>query len=79
MVRPHAELITAASLRGTGMRQLSLHVVGVNHPNADGSNRRVEILLCAPGEAIRLVPEPKNAADPNAVAVFSVRSVQSAT
>lgn len=76
MVRPHAELIKAASLRGSGMRQLSLHVVGANHPNADGSNRRFEILLCAPGEAIELVLEPKNPADPNAVAVFSIRGVQ---
>ncbi|MGN7159479.1 HIRAN domain-containing protein [Sphingomonas solaris] len=58
------------------MKQLSLHVVGANHPNADGSNRRFEILLCVPGERIELVPEPKNPADPNAVAVFSVRGVQ---
>lgn len=58
------------------MKQLSLHVVGANHPNADGSNRRFEILLCVPGEKIELVPEPKNPADPNAVAVFSVRGVQ---
>ena len=58
------------------MKQMSLHVVGANHPNADGSNRRFEILLCAPGEAIGLVPEPKNPADPNAVAVFSARGVR---
>ena len=58
------------------MKQLSLHVVGVNYPNADRSNRRFEILLCAPGEPIELVPEPKNKADLNAIAVFSVRRVQ---
>lgn len=58
------------------MQQLSLHVVGADHPNADGSNRRFEILLCAPGEPIELVPEPKNPVDPNAIAVFSVRRIQ---
>ncbi len=58
------------------MKQLSLHVVGANHPNADGGNRRFEILLCVPGEPIDLVPEPKNPADPNAIAVFSSRNVQ---
>lgn len=55
---------------------MSLHVVGASHPNADGGNRRFEILLCAPGDPVELVPEPKNPADPNAIAVFSSRSVQ---
>ena len=59
------------------MRQLSLHVVGANYPNKKGGgDRRFEILLCVPGEQIQLVPEPKNAVDPNAVAVFSARDVQ---
>ncbi|MFK3888776.1 HIRAN domain-containing protein [Sphingomonas sp. NPDC079357] len=58
------------------MKQLSLHVVGANHPNADGSNRRFEILLCVPGEPIELVPEPKNPVDPSAIAVVSARHVQ---
>lgn len=58
------------------MKQLSLHVVGANYPNADGGNRRFEILLCAPGKPIELVPEPKNKVDRNAIAVFSVRRVQ---
>lgn len=57
-------------------RQLSLHVVGVAFPNKDGGNRRFEALLCAPGEPVSLVLEPKNPADPHAVAVFSVRNVQ---
>ncbi|WP_232307440.1 HIRAN domain-containing protein [Sphingobium chungbukense] len=56
--------------------QLSLAVVGADHPNKDKSNRRFEILLCRPGERIDLVPEPKNPADPQAVAVFSERGVQ---
>lgn len=58
------------------MKQLSLHVVGANHSNADGSNRRFEILLCVPGEPIELLPEPKNPADPSAIAVVSARHIQ---
>ena len=58
-------------------RQLSLHVVGAAFPNRKGGgDRRFEILLCAPGEPVALVPEPRNPADPNAVAVMSSRGVQ---
>jgi hypothetical protein len=56
--------------------ELSLAVVGAAHANADGGNRRFEILLCAPGEPVDLRPEPRNKADPNAIAVFSSRGVQ---
>ena len=58
--------------------QLSLAVVGLKHPNADKSksNRRFEVLLCAAGEPVELRPDPKNRADPRAVAVFSCRGVQ---
>ncbi|NNM78040.1 hypothetical protein HJG53_14125 [Sphingomonas sp. ID1715] len=56
--------------------ELSLSVVGAAHANADGSNRRFEILLCVPGEAVELVPEPTNKADPHAIAVLSSRGVQ---
>ncbi|EQB09681.1 hypothetical protein L284_18930 [Novosphingobium lindaniclasticum LE124] len=55
---------------------MSLAVVGAAHPNADGSNRQFEILLCHPGEPVTLVPEPTNVHDRNAVAVFSCREVQ---
>ena len=58
------------------MRELSLHVVGADHPNRGGGNRRFEILLCSPGEAVALLPEPRNPADPNAMMVVSVRGVQ---
>lgn len=58
------------------MRELSLHVVGADHPNRGGGNRRFEILLCTPGEAVTLVPEPRNPVDPNAVMVLSARGVQ---
>lgn len=58
------------------MKQLSLHVVVANHPNADGGNRRFAILLCAPGKPGELVSEPKNPADSNAIAVVNSRSAQ---
>ncbi len=57
-------------------RQFSLHVVGADFPNRKGGNRRFEILVCAPGEPVSLVPEPWNPADPNAVMVLSARGVQ---
>lgn len=57
-------------------RSLSLAVVGVIHPNKDKSNRRFEIMLCVPGEPVDLRPEPKNPADPYAVAVYSCRGTQ---
>lgn len=57
---------------------ISLAVVGVQFANNDKSksNRRFEIMLCAPGELVDLRPEPRNPADPNAVAVFSARGIQ---
>ena len=58
------------------MKQLSLVIVGADHPNKDKSNRRSEILWSSPGEEVHLVPEPKNPVDPQAVAVFSCRGIQ---
>lgn len=58
------------------MEEFSLAVVGINYPNADKSNRRFELALCAPGEPVHLVLEPKNKHDPAAVAVFSARNMQ---
>lgn len=57
---------------------MSLAVVGVEYPNRDKakSNRRFEVALCKPGDPVTLVLEPKNPADPNAVAVFSDRGTQ---
>lgn len=55
---------------------LSIKVVGADFPNKRGPTRRFEIALCAPGEKIELRPEPKNRADENAVAIYSVRGVQ---
>lgn len=59
-----------------GERELSLTVVGIPYDNGDGSSRRFELLLCAPGEPVELRPEPTNEHDPSAVAVFSARGVQ---
>lgn len=56
--------------------QLSLAIVGADYPNKRGPTRRFELALCEPGEPVGLVPEPKNPADPRAVAVFSCRGVQ---
>lgn len=58
------------------MQELTLTVVGIDFPNADGSNRRSEALMTVPGEAVTLVPEPKNRHDGNAIAVISPRGVQ---
>jgi hypothetical protein len=58
------------------VRQLSVRIVGANHPNADGGNRRSEIAFCDPGEIIELRPEPKNEHDEHAIAAFSARHFQ---
>jgi hypothetical protein len=58
------------------MQELTLAVVGVDFPNADGSNRRSEAMMTLPGEPVELVPEPKNKHDSNAIAVVSPRGVQ---
>jgi hypothetical protein len=58
------------------VRQLSVKVVGANHPNTDGGNRRSEIAFCDPGEKLELRPEPKNPHDEHAIAVYSARQFQ---
>jgi hypothetical protein len=58
------------------MQELTLAVVGIDFPNADGSNRLSEALMTVPGEPIDLVPEPKNKHDSNAIAVISPRGGQ---
>lgn len=58
------------------MQELTLAVVGIDFPNADGSNRRSEAMMTLPGEPIELLPEPKNKHDANAIAVIGSRGVQ---
>ncbi|MBO9725178.1 MAG: HIRAN domain-containing protein [Novosphingobium sp.] len=60
----------------TSIPEMSFAVVGAAHPNADGSNRQFETLLCHAGEPVTLVPEPHNPHDRYAVAVYSCRDVQ---
>ncbi|MEN2747109.1 HIRAN domain-containing protein [Sphingomonas sp. T9W2] len=55
---------------------LSLHVVGAAHLNANGTNRRSEIIFANPGDPIELRREPKNPVDPYAVAVYTARGFQ---
>lgn len=55
---------------------MSLAVVGADYPNKRGPTRRFEIAICKPAEPVELRPEPKNPADPRAVAVYSCRGVQ---
>ena len=56
--------------------ELTLAVVGIDFPNADGSNRRSEAMMTLPGEPVALIPEPRNQHDSNAIAVVSPRGVQ---
>lgn len=59
-----------------GLPSLSLAVVGASYPNRHGPTRRFEISVSHPGETVELRREPKNPADPQAVAVFSARGIQ---
>lgn len=56
--------------------QMSLAIVGADFENKRGPTRRFELALCLPGEPIELRLEPRNPADPRAVAVYSIRGVQ---
>ncbi|RYF11048.1 MAG: hypothetical protein EOO77_20260, partial [Oxalobacteraceae bacterium] len=58
------------------MQELTLAVVGIEFPNADGSNRRSEAMMTLPGDPVELLPEPKNKHDSNAIAVISSSGVQ---
>lgn len=56
--------------------QMSLDIAGLDYPNKKGPPRRFELAMCSPGEAVALKPEPKNPADPQAVAIYSCRGIQ---
>jgi hypothetical protein len=57
-------------------RQLSVAIVGADHLNNNGGNRRSEIAFCDPGEMLAFKPEPNNPFDEHAIAVFSARGFQ---
>jgi hypothetical protein len=67
---------TLALRQGGGMDEMTLAVVGIDFANADGGNRRFEVALCVPGEAVSLRAEPRNRHDRHAVAVLSARGHQ---
>ena len=58
------------------MRELTLAVVGIDFPNANGSNRRSAALMTRPGDPVTLTPEPRNRHDRHAVAVIGPHGVQ---
>ena len=60
------------------MDELTTSIVGIDFPNEEvsKSNRRMECMLCAPGDAVELRLEPTNPYDDNAVAIFSERGIQ---
>jgi hypothetical protein len=60
------------------MDELTTSIVGIDFPNEDKSksNRRMECMLCAPGDFVELRLEPTNPFDTNAVAIYSERGVQ---
>ena len=51
------------------MNDLTTSIVGIDFPNEDKSksNRRMECMLCAPGDTVELRLEPTNPFDNNAV------------
>lgn len=55
------------------MKELSLAVVGVAHPNKRGPTRLFAIQSTSPGDPITLVREPKNPADVYAIMVHNER------
>ncbi|MEG8024102.1 HIRAN domain-containing protein [Sphingomonas aurantiaca] len=60
------------------MDELTTSIVGIDFPNEDASksNRRMECMMCAPGDLVELRLEPTNPFDSNAVAIFSDRGTQ---
>jgi hypothetical protein len=60
------------------MDELTTSIVGIDFPNDDKSksNRRMECMLCAPGDPVELRLRPTNPFDSNAVAIWSKRGVQ---
>jgi hypothetical protein len=60
------------------MDELTTSIAGIDFPNPDKSksNRRMECMLCAPGDLVELRFEPKNPHDENAIAIWSERGVQ---
>lgn len=60
------------------MKELTLAIVGIDHLNDDKArtNRRSELMLLPVGADMELRLEPRNRADPNAIAVHSPSGLQ---
>lgn len=59
-----------------GWNDFSLPACGEVHANNDGTCRQCELALCRPGDRLRLVREPKNIHDRNAIAIVTERGVR---
>ncbi|AQA00706.1 hypothetical protein BWQ93_06040 [Sphingopyxis sp. QXT-31] len=58
------------------MTQITLPIRALNFPNARVPTRRFAAELLVPGDKVELRAEPKNPADPNAIAIDSPEGVQ---
>lgn len=56
--------------------QITLPIVGVDYPNKKGPTRRFAVELLSPGDPVKLLQEPNNPADENAIAVYSADDIQ---
>lgn len=58
------------------LTQFFSKIAGVSYPNTDGSSRQAALRGCGAGERLRLVREPDNPYDDEAVAVFRATGEQ---
>jgi len=58
------------------VRHFYTKVAGVTFLNPDGKSRQKIIKKCRLGEELRLIPEPTNPHDPNAVAIYRQNNSQ---
>ena len=63
-------------MRSAPYPQLSVAIVGADYPNRRGPARRFAIAVCAPGDPVNLLREPRNQFDEHAIAVFDQNGVQ---
>jgi hypothetical protein len=56
--------------------QVSLAIVGANHPNKRGPTRRFGIALLQPGDPVEILREPKNRFDEFAITVVGPDDIQ---
>jgi hypothetical protein len=59
-----------------GWNDFSLPATGEVHSNGDGTCRQCELARCRPGDRLRLMREPRNPHDPNAIAIVTERDIR---